>query len=719
MTPKRCKRRKLPGILSLLVIVSISLAVLATLSPAVSADTDEIVTTNASVNPEVIDINKFATTSGIDLDSYLTARVTLTVNSVNETEKVPVDVMHVIDRSGSMSWYSDVIHNSRGTLTSNWTNIGTFNVDSTVTKFDVLLETGSGSTTTQYLKIKSPSDEWYGSGNTPDNYPLEYIQNTYHQYDGADYIGIYDSDDVKNGTWEVHVKGYGEYDYVLSVQVPPIRFEAAKDAAMTFVGLMGNYDQICVVSFSSTATLNEQLTLLKSDVNTSIDSLKPSASYSPAIDAGIKAAKKELTSAVRSRDNAVKIMVLLSNGVNTARSEAAIEEAKDAATKTKRIKIFTIGFGEADHELLKEIASITGGEYYYAANGSDLEEIYETISEEITGISSRNYAFYVLSDDVEYAGNATIEPHLAIGNTLLWGINDLAPDTPWNVSFDVRPNLTMGENISVNVVQYSGVSYYLLGTITETTKVTAGGNFKIEDENFNLGFVVQRKTGEAWPEGELEFQDKAADIKLHSEIMEILAAEENITVYRGTGEVNDTSGYEFIVNAEKTESGGVFWVTITGPGNFSYSVKSTYKGNINVDPGSSEYVSFPPLSVAMVGACLNGVYISPPGGRYIGERVPVTGNAVVTNTGSKANISVTIRVDGNLIAQEKEEISTTDDDKDISVNTTWIPMSSGVHSVSIHVHGLKDDGTEFWTEAQGFPNNNATNKTIYIKKVKK
>ena len=732
MTPKRCRQR-CSWILSLLVILSISLAVVALL-PAVSADTDDIVTTNASVNPEEIRIGD-------------TTTVTLTVNSTNETEKVPVDVMHVIDKSGSMNWYGDVIlHHSSDTLTTEWTNIGTFNVDSPINTFDVLLETGSGSTTTQYLNIKNPSGKWYGYyGNISDIYPLDDAldsgSNTYHQYPaGADYIGIYDSDDVENGPWEVYAKGYGVYDgYDLSVQVPPIRLEAVQDAAKTFVGLMGDDDQIGVVYFDSTgANCNEQLTLLKNDVNDTIDSLTASTYAPPKIDAGIKAANKEFY--VGGGPNTTKMMVLLSNGVNTAGREDAIKEAEkaaDLANPSERTKIFTIGFGEADHELLKEIANVTRGEYYYAANGSDLQEIYETISEEITGLSSRNYAFYVLPDDVEYAWNATIAPEI-IGNTLLWGIDDLAPGTPWTVSFDLRPT-RMGKNISLNEVQYSGVSYALLGTIDETTKVTTGGNIKnpknwtIDDPDTHVtfGFVVQYKKGEAWPEGNLVLQDHTTGMILKAESMEILAVAENSAVFRGTATVNGTSGYEFIVSVEKNESGDVIDITITGPGNFSYRVKGTLTGgSIQVDPGSSEYVQFPALFVDVNGFLANNLGVSAPDKvQYIGQRVPVTGYADVDNTGSEANISVTLCVDyyptmgyttsptwGQIMHKNISIVNAHETNKNISVSTTWIPMSSGRHSVSIHVYELKDDGTEFWLDAQG-PNTETKYKTIYIKKV--
>ncbi|HUV79743.1 MAG TPA: VWA domain-containing protein [Candidatus Bathyarchaeia archaeon] len=715
MTLRRCKGRKLPGILTFLVIASISLAVVA-LSPTVSADTDGIVTTNASLNPAEIDINILCANapSGADPNSYLTTRVTLTADSVFVTEKVPVDVMHVIDRSGSMDWYGDVIHNSSGTLVSSgYTRIDEFYINSSNT-FDVLLVRQTPDECYEYLQIRSPSGNWYGA----DKYNPPGI--TYVHSQSAERI-VVGSSKVETGTWEAWARvSYGApRDYKFAVQVMPKRLDSAQDAATTFVGLMSDQDQIGVVSFSTYATLNKQLTLLdtqlkRDSVNYSIDSLE--ASGSTAIGEGIKTAKGELTNEARGRSEAVKVMVLLSDGVNTAGSDPIAEAEKAAA---KNIKIFTVGLGEADHELLQDIADITGGKYYYAPSGSDLEGIYKAISGDIIGLSSRNYAFYVLPDNVEYADNATKEPDIIIGNTLLWGINDLEPSTPWDVSFDLRPIAGMGEEIPLNVVKYSGLSYELLGTTTETLKVTAGGNSKIEnaDTDVSFGFVIQRKVGEAWPEGELEFHDHTTGMNLHSESMEILATAESLTVFRGTAEVNGTSGYEFIVQAEENAAGDIFEITITGPGNFSYRVRGTLTGGeIKVDPGSSGYVPFPPLSVTMTGASLKVLEIYPAGGLYIGDSVPVTGYAEVKNTGSKANVSVTICVDGNLIAQKKSAVLT-DGEEDIPISTTWIPMSSGVHALSVQVHGLKDDGTEFWTDAQG-PNTNTTRKTIYIKKVK-
>jgi len=710
MTLRGGKRgKKFPAVLTLLVIVSISLAVLL---PAVSADTDGIVTTNASVNPGEIRIGD-------------TTRVTLTINSVNVTEKVPVDVMHVIDRSGSMGWYGDVIHNNSGLLTFEWTEIDNFIINSSITTFDVLLETNSDDTK-QYLQIKSPSGVWYGYNcYNPDGI-------SYRHYAGRDHICLY-SGRVESGTWEVYARGdvVGR-PYVLAVQVPPIRLDAAKDAAKTFVGLTSDQDQMGAVSFSTYATLNKQLTLLdiqenRTSVNSTIDDL--SVSSSTGVGEGINKAKAELTS-TRSRDDALKVMVLLSDGVSNSGSDPRTR-AQEAADEN--IKIFTVGFGEADHELLNDIADITGGNYYYAPSGSDLQEVYKTISEDIAAMASRTHAYYVLPDDVEYMGNATREPSKIIGNTLRWDIGDLAPGTPWDVSFDVRPT-TMGTDIPVIMAPYSRVTYET--TEGEEGHVTTGGNiYSYEDLTF--GFVVHEGAN---PGDNFEFHDHAIGMNVHSNSTSIhtVTVSGSTATFSGNATVNGVSGYEFIVHVEdNAESGDIFMITITGPDGFKYTAGGVLDGgSIQTHKGSSESVPFPAaLSVDVNGCRSEGLDVFvPPEWKVIGETVGITGYAVVDNPGSKAaNVSVKLCVDypamGYTMGPAIDEaptightmhksISTVNagETKNITVSTTWIPMSSGKHSISIYVYEHRDDGTELWTESQG-PNSKTVNKTIYIRRV--
>jgi Ca-activated chloride channel homolog len=91
--------------------------------------------------------------------------------------------------------------------------------------------------------------------------------------------------------------------------------------------------------------------------------------------------------------NKSAVIVLLTDGATTTGADP-IEAAKEAANRG--IKVFTVGFGtqngeiiglegwsmrvRLDEEALKQIASITQGEYFYAGSALDLKKVYETLS---------------------------------------------------------------------------------------------------------------------------------------------------------------------------------------------------------------------------------------------------------------------------------------------------------------------------------------------------
>ena len=327
--------KKLSAVIVLLVIFGIAIVALA---PAVSAG--GIVYTEASVNPKEINLGE-------------TATVTLRAIANTTTEKRDVDVIHIIDRSGSMGWDT------------------------------------------------------------------------------------------------------------------PTRLSCAKDAAKTFNGLLGTNDRVGLVSYSGNGsyeyiTLDEHLTSDFDAVNTSIDTLIADGATDPgdAIDLAID----EITD--NGRETAVKVALLLTDGManrpfgpghgeNPADVQYALSKAEDAVEN--EIIIFTIGLGsDINATMLQHIADITGGVYYHAPSGGDLQEVYNSISGRIAEIAGAR-AYHVLPAEVEYVeGSASAEP-IIYGQTLEWIIGDFAPDASWNVSFDVKP-LNQG-NLSVNVVPDSEVTY--------------------------------------------------------------------------------------------------------------------------------------------------------------------------------------------------------------------------------------------------------------------
>lgn len=184
---------------------------------------------------------------------------------------------------------------------------------------------------------------------------------------------------------------------MLARDFKPDRIGAAKDIAIQFIAERPS-DRIGVVVFAGESFTQSPLT---TDRPTLINLMKE-------VECGIiedgTAIGNGLANAVaRVKDSPAKsrVIILLTDGVNN-RGEIAPQMAIEIA-KTYGIRVYTIGVGamgeapypmmtpygvkemmvkvEIDEDLLKEIASETGGEYFRATDNTKLLEIYRQINE--------------------------------------------------------------------------------------------------------------------------------------------------------------------------------------------------------------------------------------------------------------------------------------------------------------------------------------------------
>ena len=184
---------------------------------------------------------------------------------------------------------------------------------------------------------------------------------------------------------------------MLARDFKPDRIGAAKDIAIQFIAERPS-DRIGVVVFAGESFTQSPLT---TDRPTLINLMKE-------VECGIiedgTAIGNGLANAVaRLKDSPAKsrVIILLTDGVNN-RGEIAPQMAIEIA-KTYGVRVYTIGVGamgeapypmmtpygvkemmvkvEIDEELLKEIASETGGEYFRATDNTKLLEIYRQINE--------------------------------------------------------------------------------------------------------------------------------------------------------------------------------------------------------------------------------------------------------------------------------------------------------------------------------------------------
>ena len=183
---------------------------------------------------------------------------------------------------------------------------------------------------------------------------------------------------------------------MLARDFKPDRISAAKDIAIEFIAQRPS-DRMAIVVFAGESYTQCPLT---TDRATLINLMKEV--QTGLIEDGTAIGNGLATAVARMKDSGAKsrVVILLTDGVNNS-GEVSPQTAAEIA-KTYGIRVYTIGVGangmapypvmtpwgvemqqmkvEIDEELLKEIASVTGGRYFRATDNTKLSEIYSEIN---------------------------------------------------------------------------------------------------------------------------------------------------------------------------------------------------------------------------------------------------------------------------------------------------------------------------------------------------
>lgn len=199
---------------------------------------------------------------------------------------------------------------------------------------------------------------------------------------------------------------------MLARDFQPDRITAAKEIAGEFVADRFG-DRIGVVAFAGEAFTQCPLTSDQTTVQTLLSRLR-----SGIIEDGTAIGNGLATSINRLRESGTKskVIILLTDGVNNAGQVSPAMAAKIAYDQG--IKVYTVGVGkrgkapypvvdmfgnqsfapvdvEIDEDLLRQIASETGGEYFRAENNDALKQIYDHINSlEKSKIEVTHYTLY-------------------------------------------------------------------------------------------------------------------------------------------------------------------------------------------------------------------------------------------------------------------------------------------------------------------------------------
>lgn len=201
---------------------------------------------------------------------------------------------------------------------------------------------------------------------------------------------------------------------MLAKDLLPNRLEALKKVASEFINSRPN-DRIGIVEYAGEAYTKTPITSDKAIVLRALNDIK----YNTTIEGGTAIGSGLATAVNRIKDSEAKskVIILLTDGVNNSgfidpKTAGELAAAYD-------IKVYTIGIGtngmalspigilpngnfqygrvqvEIDEVLMKEIADITGGQYFRADNNKKLAEIYEEINKlEKTDVEEFKYYNY-------------------------------------------------------------------------------------------------------------------------------------------------------------------------------------------------------------------------------------------------------------------------------------------------------------------------------------
>jgi Ca-activated chloride channel family protein len=168
----------------------------------------------------------------------------------------------------------------------------------------------------------------------------------------------------------MRARGFDQSDKSLN------RFQVVQRILGDFIEKREN-DNLGLVVFGEYAFVSSPLTFDKHVLRKMVDNLHIGiAGKSTAIYDAIG----QTVSLLKSEENSTNIAILLTDGINTAgvlERDKAIELARN-----RDIKIYTIGIGrqgEINPLDLQDMAFETGGEFFLARDGTELEKIYEYI----------------------------------------------------------------------------------------------------------------------------------------------------------------------------------------------------------------------------------------------------------------------------------------------------------------------------------------------------
>ncbi len=201
--------------------------------------------------------------------------------------------------------------------------------------------------------------------------------------------------------------------------------------------------------------------------------------------------------------SATHAIVFLTDGTGSYTPSGQAGSPADDA-KNKGYVIYSVGLGSgvyASH--LQDMATATGGQYFFAANASALDPIFDAIFQQISISATNVVVTDTLPNYINLVGNPSVTPDTKVINadgstTMTWNVGTLSTGDSWKVSFNVL-STKFGDNLPTNtgaIVSYTdsaGAPHNITLPVPVVSFADPDGTGK--DVKVNASTVEMQETG--------------------------------------------------------------------------------------------------------------------------------------------------------------------------------------------------------------------------------
>lgn len=223
-------------------------------------------------------------------------------------------------------------------------------------------------------------------------------------------------------------------------------------AANSFIDKMNaSLDQAGAVDWDSYVQGTQPLTNNFAQVKTFISNID--ASGGTDLDAGLNGAIGLLDTG--GRTGASHVIIFLTDGSGSYTPSGTFGSYADEAA-SKGYIIYSVGLGSGVvTSYLTDMATATGGQYYFAADASALDPIFTAIFQQITTAATNIVVSDTLPNYVQLVGDPNVVPNTRITNadgstTMTWNVGTLSTSQSWTVSYNLRSS-QFGANLPTNL----------------------------------------------------------------------------------------------------------------------------------------------------------------------------------------------------------------------------------------------------------------------------